>query len=51
MLLQAIIGVCLETLENFSIGSLDLSIALWMRNRCIADLDAEVLVGPMNFWN
>jgi hypothetical protein len=35
--------VCLETPEYFSIGPLDLSIALWMHNRCVADLDAEVL--------
>jgi hypothetical protein len=28
MLLQAVTGVCLEALENFSIGSLDLSITL-----------------------
>jgi hypothetical protein len=42
MLLQAVIGARLETLEYFFIGLLDLSIALWMRNRCIADLDIEV---------
>jgi hypothetical protein len=42
MLLQAVIGVCLETTEYFCIGPLDLSIALWMCNRCIADLDVEV---------
>jgi hypothetical protein len=42
MLLQAVKGACLETLEYLSIGSLDLSIALWMHNRCIADVDAEV---------
>jgi hypothetical protein len=44
MLFQAVIGACLETLEYFSVGSLDLSIALQMCNRCIADLDAEVFV-------
>jgi hypothetical protein len=42
MLLQAVIGACLETTEYFYIGPLNLSIALWMRNRCIADLDTEV---------
>jgi hypothetical protein len=44
MLLQVVIGVCLETPEYFHIGSLDLSIALWIRDRCVANLDAEVLV-------
>jgi hypothetical protein len=42
MLLQAVIGAYLGTPEYFCIGPLDLSIALWMRNRCIANLDAEV---------
>jgi hypothetical protein len=44
MLLQVVIGVCLEALEDFSIGSLELSITLWMSNRCIADMDAKILV-------
>jgi hypothetical protein len=43
MLLQAVIGACLEALEDFSIGSLDLSITLWVSNGHIADLDAKVL--------
>jgi hypothetical protein len=43
MLLQAVIGACLETLEDFSIGSLDLSITLWMSNGHIVDLDAKIL--------
>jgi hypothetical protein len=43
MLLQAVIGACLEALENFSVGSLDLSITLWMSNGRIADLDAKIL--------
>jgi hypothetical protein len=43
MLLQAIIDVCPETLKDFNIGSLDLSITLWMSNRHIADLDAKIL--------
>jgi hypothetical protein len=42
MLFQAVIGVCPETPEYFSIGPLNLSIALWMHNRCVTDLDAEV---------
>jgi hypothetical protein len=42
MLLQAIIGEGLETLENFCIGSLHLSITLWMSNGRIAYLDAQV---------
>jgi hypothetical protein len=43
MLLQVVMGACLETLEDFSIGSLDLSITLWMSNRHIVDLDAKIL--------
>jgi hypothetical protein len=43
MLLQAVIGARLEAFEDFSIGSLDLSITLWMSNRCIADFDAKIL--------
>jgi hypothetical protein len=35
--------VCLETLEGFSIGSLNLPITLWMSNRLIVDLDAKIL--------
>jgi hypothetical protein len=42
MLLQAVIGACLEALEDFSVGPLDLSITLWMSNRRIADLDARI---------
>jgi hypothetical protein len=43
MLLQAVIRACLEALEDFSIGSLNLSITLWMSNRYIVDLDAKIL--------
>jgi hypothetical protein len=43
MLLQAVIGVYLEALEDFSVGSLDLPITPWMSNRHIADLDAKIL--------
>jgi hypothetical protein len=42
MLLQAVIGACLEIPEYLCIGPLDLPIAFWMRNRCITDLDTEV---------
>jgi hypothetical protein len=42
--MEAVIGACLETPEYFCIGPLDLSIALWMCNKCITDLDAEVFV-------
>jgi hypothetical protein len=43
MFLQVVIGAHLESLEDVSIGSLDLSITLWMSNRRIADLDAKIL--------
>jgi hypothetical protein len=42
MFFQAIIGAGLETLENFCIGSFNLTIALWMSNRRVANLDAKV---------
>jgi hypothetical protein len=42
MLLHAVTGECLETHEYFCIDPLNLYIALWMRNRCITDLDVEV---------
>jgi hypothetical protein len=42
MLLQAIIGVGLETLEDFCISSLNLTISLWVSNRRIANLDAKI---------
>jgi hypothetical protein len=42
MLLQAVIGASLETLEDFCIGSLDLAIALWVSNKRIANLDAKI---------
>jgi hypothetical protein len=43
MLLQVVIGACLETPEYFSIGSPNMSIALWMCNGRMVDMDAEVL--------
>jgi hypothetical protein len=47
MLLQEIIGAGLETLENFCIGSLHLSITLWMSNGRIAYLYAQVFTVPL----
>jgi hypothetical protein len=44
MLLQAIIGAGLETLEDFCIATFNLTIALWVSNRCIANLDANVFI-------
>jgi hypothetical protein len=43
MLLQAVIGAHLEAFENFSIGSLNLSLTLWMSNGRIAYLVAKIL--------
>jgi hypothetical protein len=43
MLLQAVIRVGLEVHEDFNIGSLDLSITLWMSNGCIVDFDTQIL--------
>jgi hypothetical protein len=43
MLLQVVIGAHLAALKDFSIGSLDISITLWMSNRHIADLNAKIL--------
>jgi hypothetical protein len=43
MPLQAVIGACCETLEDFNIGSLDLFITLWIGNGCLADFDAKIL--------
>jgi hypothetical protein len=48
MLLQEVKGARLEALEDFSIGSLDLSITLWMSNGCIADFDAKILTVSMD---
>jgi hypothetical protein len=43
MLLRAVIGAGLEALEDFSIGSLNMSITLWMSNGRIADFNAKIL--------
>jgi hypothetical protein len=42
MLLQAIIGVSLKALEYFRIGTLHLSIALWMSNIGVENLDVKI---------
>jgi hypothetical protein len=47
MLLEAVVGVSLETLGDFYIGSLHLDIALWMSNGCIIDLNTKVLAVPL----
>jgi hypothetical protein len=47
MLLQAIIGASLKALVYFCIGTLHLSIAFWMSNRCIANLDAKIFAVPL----
>jgi hypothetical protein len=47
MLLQAIISASLETLKDFCIGSLHLSIALWVSNGSIANFYAKILTVPL----
>jgi hypothetical protein len=47
MLLQAIIGASLKALEYFHIGTLHLSIAFWMSNRGIANLDVKIFTVPL----
>jgi hypothetical protein len=47
MFLQAIIGTSLETPEDFYIGTLHLSIALWMSNIRIAYLGAKIFAVPL----
>jgi hypothetical protein len=44
MLFQAVIGVRPEALEDFSIGSLDLPITLWVSNGRIINFDAKILI-------
>jgi hypothetical protein len=44
---QAIIGAGLETLQDFCIGSFNLTIGLWMSNKRIANLDAKVFIVPL----
>jgi hypothetical protein len=47
MLLQAIIGASLKALEYFCIGTLHMSIAFWMNNRGIANLDVKIFAVPL----
>jgi hypothetical protein len=47
MPLQAIIRASLKALEYFCIGSLHLSIAFWMSNRGIANLDVKIFAVPL----
>jgi hypothetical protein len=47
MLLQAIICVSPKTLEYFRAGSFNLTIAFWMSNGRIVNLDAKVFVVPL----
>jgi hypothetical protein len=47
MLFQAIIGVSLETLKDFCVGSLHLAIALWVSNEGIADFYVKIFVIPL----
>jgi hypothetical protein len=47
MLLQAIIGVSLKFLEYFRIGTLHLSIDLWMSNRGVENLDVKIFAVPL----
>jgi hypothetical protein len=49
MLLQAVIGAGLEALEDLSIGSLNMSITLWMSNERIIDFDAKILTVSLEF--
>jgi hypothetical protein len=44
MLFQAIIGVSLETLKDFYVGSLHLAIALWVSNEGISDFYAKIFI-------
>jgi hypothetical protein len=48
MPLQAIIGASLNALEYFCIGTLHLSIAFWMSNKGIANLDAKIFAVPLD---
>jgi hypothetical protein len=42
-----VIGAGLETPEDFYIGSFNLTIALWMSNIHIANLDAKIFIVPL----
>jgi hypothetical protein len=47
MLLQSIVCASPETVEYFCVGSLNLTIAFWMSNRRVANLDAQVFIVPL----
>jgi hypothetical protein len=47
MLFQAIIGASLKALEYFRIVTLHLSIAFWMSNKGVANLDAKIFTVPL----
>jgi hypothetical protein len=47
MLIQTIIGVGFKALMYFCIGTLHLSIAFWMSNKGIANLDAKIFAVPL----
>jgi hypothetical protein len=47
MLLQVIIGASIQALEYFHIGTLHLSIDIWISNTGIANLDAKIFVVPL----
>jgi hypothetical protein len=46
MLLKAIIGASFKTIEYFYIGTLHLSIAFWMSNRGVENLDVKIFIVP-----
>jgi hypothetical protein len=47
MLLQAIIGASLKAIGYFRIDALLISIAFWMNNGGIANLDAKIFAIPL----
>jgi hypothetical protein len=47
MLLQAIVGASINSLEYFCISTLHMSIVLWMSSRRIANLDAKIFTIPL----
>jgi hypothetical protein len=49
MVFQVIIGVSLETLKDFCVGSLHLVIALWVSNGGIADFYAKIFTVSMEY--
>jgi hypothetical protein len=49
MLFQAIISVSLKALKDFYVGSLNLVIALWVSNGCIANFYAKIFTVPLEY--